>query len=58
MVWTNTVIGEKSLQVHGQAAFKLYLKDTPDGKESIVSDLKEVRGVYAQVCYLTFTNPR
>ncbi|KUL88839.1 hypothetical protein ZTR_03434 [Talaromyces verruculosus] len=43
MVWTNPVTGEKSLQVHGQGAFKLYLKDTPDGKERIVSDLKEVR---------------
>jgi hypothetical protein len=43
MVWTNPVTGEKSLQVHGQGAFKLYLKDTPDGEEKIVTDLKEVR---------------
>lgn len=43
MVWTNPVTGEKSLQVHGQGAFKLYLKDSPDGEETIVDDLKEVR---------------
>lgn len=43
MVWTNPKTGEKSLQVHGQAAFKLYLKSSPDGEETIVEDLKEVR---------------
>ncbi|KAL4938323.1 hypothetical protein BDV06DRAFT_226090 [Aspergillus oleicola] len=43
MVWTNPVTGEKSLQVHGQGAFKLYLKDKPDGEETIITDLKEVR---------------
>ncbi|EEA21191.1 conserved hypothetical protein [Talaromyces marneffei ATCC 18224] len=43
MVWTNPVTGEKSLQVHGQGAFKLYLKDGPDGEEKVLSDLKEVR---------------
>ncbi|KIW04214.1 uncharacterized protein PV09_04522 [Verruconis gallopava] len=43
MVWTNPKTGEKSLQVHGQGAFKLYLKDIPDGEEKIVDDLKEVR---------------
>ncbi|EMR62657.1 putative alpha-ketoglutarate dependent xanthine dioxygenase protein [Eutypa lata UCREL1] len=43
MVWTNPVTGEKSLQVHGQGAFKLYLKDSPEGKEKVVDDLKEVR---------------
>lgn len=43
MVWTNPVTGEKSLQVHGQGAFKLYLKEAPDGQETVVSDLKEVR---------------
>jgi alpha-ketoglutarate-dependent taurine dioxygenase len=43
MVWTNPKTGEKSLQVHGQAAFKLYLKDSADGEERIVDDLKEVR---------------
>ncbi|KAI1854984.1 hypothetical protein JX265_012339 [Neoarthrinium moseri] len=43
MVWTNPVTGEKSLQVHGQGAFKLYLKDAPNGEERIVDDLKEVR---------------
>jgi hypothetical protein len=43
MVWTNPVTGEKSLQVHGQGAFKLYLKDKPDGEETIVTDLGEVR---------------
>jgi hypothetical protein len=43
MVWTNPKTGEMSLQVHGQAAWKLYLKDSPDGKLKIVDDLKEVR---------------
>ncbi|KAL4790928.1 hypothetical protein BDV19DRAFT_401736 [Aspergillus venezuelensis] len=43
MVWTNPVTGEKSLQVHGQGAFKLYLKDRADGEETIITDLKEVR---------------
>ncbi|KAI7969974.1 hypothetical protein EIK77_000370 [Talaromyces pinophilus] len=57
MVWTNPVTGEKSLQVHGQGAFKLYLKDTPDGKEKIVSDLKEVRAFMHRYDCLSFTNP-
>ncbi|CAG9939970.1 unnamed protein product [Clonostachys rosea f. rosea IK726] len=43
MVWTNPKTGEKSLQVHGQGAFKLYLKSSPDGEEKVVTDLKEVR---------------
>ncbi|KAL4962755.1 TauD/TfdA dioxygenase family protein [Aspergillus stella-maris] len=43
MVWTNPVTGEKSLQVHGQGAFKLYLKDGPNGEETVITDLKEVR---------------
>lgn len=43
MVWTNPVTGEKSLQVHGQGAFKLYLKDSPDGEERVINNLKEVR---------------
>ncbi|KAL5343443.1 putative dioxygenase [Aspergillus crustosus] len=49
MVWTNPVTGEKSLQVHGQGAFKLYLKDRPDGEERIVSDLKNVRELMSPV---------
>ncbi|KAI8665750.1 TfdA family taurine catabolism dioxygenase TauD [Fusarium sp. Ph1] len=43
MAWTNPKTGEKSLQVHGQGAFKLYLKNSPDAEETIVEDLKEVR---------------
>ncbi|KAJ4333861.1 hypothetical protein N0V95_009327 [Ascochyta clinopodiicola] len=43
MVWTNPKTGEKSLQVHGQGAFKLYLKSSRDGHETVVDDLKEVR---------------
>lgn len=43
MVWTNPKTGEKSLQVHGQGAYKLFLKNSPDGEERIVDDLKEVR---------------
>ncbi|KAF2092330.1 Clavaminate synthase-like protein [Saccharata proteae CBS 121410] len=43
MVWTNPQTGEKSLQVHGQGAFKLYLKDSREVEERIVDDLGEVR---------------
>jgi xanthine dioxygenase len=43
MVWTNPKTGEKSLQVHGQAALKLHLKRSPDGPVEVVDDLKEVR---------------
>jgi len=43
MVWINPKTGEKSLQVHGQGAYKLYLKSSPDGPETVVDDLKEVR---------------
>ena len=43
MVWTNPKTGEQSLQVHGQGAFKLYLKNSPDESEEVVSDLTEVR---------------
>jgi hypothetical protein len=43
MVWTNPKTGEKSLQVHGQGAMKLFLKDSPDGVERVVDDLEEVR---------------
>ncbi|KAG4425081.1 hypothetical protein IFR04_001851 [Cadophora malorum] len=43
MVWTNPKTGEKSLQVHGQAAWKLYLKDSPEEPTRFVDDLKEVR---------------
>ncbi|KAH7122046.1 TfdA family taurine catabolism dioxygenase TauD [Dactylonectria estremocensis] len=43
MVWTNPITGEKSLQVHGQGALKLYLKHAPDADEKVVDDLKEVR---------------
>ncbi|PVI04814.1 TfdA family taurine catabolism dioxygenase TauD [Periconia macrospinosa] len=43
MVWKNAVTGEQSLQVHGQGAFKLYLKKSSEGEETVVDDLKEVR---------------
>lgn len=43
MVWENPVTGEHSLQVHGQGAFKLFLKSSPEGKETVISDLAEVR---------------
>ncbi|KAK1979864.1 TfdA family taurine catabolism dioxygenase TauD [Colletotrichum cereale] len=43
MLWTNPRTGEKSLQVHGQGALKLYLKTEPNGQETVVDDLKEVR---------------
>lgn len=43
MVWTNPETGEKSLQVHGQGAYKLFLKGSPDDEERVVDDLAEVR---------------
>ncbi|TVY58642.1 putative dioxygenase [Lachnellula cervina] len=43
MVWKNPVTGEESLQVHGQGAFKLFLKSSPDGEETVIDDLGEVR---------------
>ena len=43
MVWTNPMTGEKSLQVHGQGAFKLFLRSSADEEETVVDDLKEVR---------------
>jgi len=43
MVWTNPKTSEKSLQVHGQGALKLHLKSSPDGPETVVEDLGEVR---------------
>lgn len=43
MVWTNPKTGEKSLQVHGQGAFKLFLKSSPEGEERVIDDLTEVR---------------
>ncbi|KAK5047599.1 hypothetical protein LTR84_006696 [Exophiala bonariae] len=43
MVWTNPKTGEKSLQVHGQGAVKLYLKSSLEGEEKIIDDLKQVR---------------
>ncbi|KAJ4290353.1 hypothetical protein N0V90_010569 [Kalmusia sp. IMI 367209] len=49
MVWTNPKTGEKSLQVHGQGAFKLYLKDSPDGVERVVEDLTEVRAFMQKI---------
>lgn len=43
MVWTNPKTGEKSLQVHGQGALKLYLKNGPNEEEKVIDDLREVR---------------
>jgi hypothetical protein len=43
MVWQNPVTSEHSLQVHGQGAFKLFLKSSPDDEEQVVEDLGEVR---------------
>jgi hypothetical protein len=43
MVWTNPKTGEQSLQVHGQGAYKLHLKDSPTGQERVIEDLREVR---------------
>jgi alpha-ketoglutarate-dependent taurine dioxygenase len=43
MVWTNPKTGEKSLQVHGQGALKLYLKNSPNEKEVVITDIREVR---------------
>ena len=35
--------GWVALQIHGQAAWKLYLKDSADGEERVIEDLAEVR---------------
>lgn len=43
MVWTNPKTGELSLQVHGQGAFRLYLKSSPDGPERMIDNLSDVR---------------
>jgi len=43
MVWTNPVTGEKSLQIHGQGAHKLFLKQGEHGEETVIEDLAEVR---------------
>ena len=43
MVWENPVTGEHSLQIHGQGVYKLFLKSSPHGEETVVDDLKEVR---------------
>lgn len=32
-----------ALQIHGQAAWKLYLKDSPDGEVTVIDKLDEVR---------------
>ncbi|KAK4561462.1 hypothetical protein LTR86_004780 [Recurvomyces mirabilis] len=51
MVWTNPVTGKKSLQVHGQGAYKLYLKTASDADETIVDDLQEVRAFMHRQVY-------
>jgi hypothetical protein len=43
MIWTNPQTGEKSLQIHGQAAWKLFLKSSPNGEEQVIENLAEVR---------------
>lgn len=43
MVWINPLTGQKSLQVHGQAAYKLFLKRSKEGAEKVVTNLKAVR---------------
>ena len=43
MVWENPVTGEHSLQVHGQGAYRLFLKSSPNGDEIVISDLRDVR---------------
>ena len=40
---STSLIPLTALQIHGQAAWKLYLKDSADGEERIVEDLAEVR---------------
>lgn len=43
MVWENPVTGEHSLQIHGQGAYKLFLKSGRDSEKTMIHDLKEVR---------------
>ena len=61
MVWENPVTGEHSLQIHGQGAYKLFLKSNPDGEETVVDDLKEVRAFMHKLvsfpsCHQFFSN--
>lgn len=39
----NALSKRTALQIHGQAAWKLYLKDAPDAEERVIDDLAEVR---------------
>jgi alpha-ketoglutarate-dependent taurine dioxygenase len=43
LVWRNPYTGEKMLQVHHLVAAKLYVRTSPDGPETVIDDLKEVR---------------
>jgi hypothetical protein len=51
---SSTDVGRLALQVHGQAAFKLFLKSSPDGEETIIDDLKEVRAFMHRYALLSF----
>ncbi|KAI5479430.1 hypothetical protein MNV49_003574 [Pseudohyphozyma bogoriensis] len=45
IVWTCPVTGEKSLQVHSVAVYKLHLKASPDAPVQVIDDLLEVRKI-------------
>lgn len=45
MVWTEPHTGERSLQVHSVAVWKLLLRDSPTAPERVVDDIDEVNAI-------------
>ena len=45
MVWTCPATGQRSFQVHPVPVYKLRLRTSPDGPETIVTDLAEIRAL-------------
>jgi len=43
LVWANPYTSEKILQVHHLVAAKLFIKESADGPETVLDDLKDVR---------------
>ncbi len=45
MVWTCPVTGQRSFQVHPVPVFKIHVKTAPDGPETTLTDLAEIRAL-------------
>jgi alpha-ketoglutarate-dependent taurine dioxygenase len=45
MVWTCPVTGQRSFQVHPVPVYKMHLKTSPDGPETTLTDLAEIRAL-------------